>query len=222
MHVFTQEVPKRVANVLLNRAVEDSADYAELKMENALTFFDDSKTCITRYLAQNILPEGYVAEFGVWQGYSINLTAEALPNRQIFGFDSFLGLAEDWRGWEFSKGDFSLDGKLPEVASNVTLIEGYFQDSLTPWLEKNPGSFAYINIDCDTYESTSYVLKAIGPNRLVEGTLILFDEYFGYHNWRNHEFKAWQEFVAENRIEYEYLALSHLQVLVRVKTLNKV
>jgi hypothetical protein len=222
VQIFTQETPKRVANVLFNRAVEDSANYAELNMQDALIFFDESQTRCIPYVAQNILPQGYVAEFGVWRGYSINLTANALPSRQVFGFDSFYGLAEDWRGWEFSKGDFSLDGKLPEVVSNVTLIKGYFQDSLKPWLAENTESFAYIHMDCDTYESTSFVLNTIGAHRLVEGTLILFDEYFGYHNWRNHEFKAWQEFVAENKIEYEYLALNHLQVLVRVKALNKV
>lgn len=217
MEFYVQDAPKRVAKVLYNRAVEDSADYAEVHMTDALTFFDESKELMFRYIAQNIVSNGYIAEFGVYEGYSINLLANFLPERQIYGFDSFRGLSEDWRGHEYAKGAFNLDGNKPQVAKNVNLIEGYFEDTLSVWLGDNLETFSYIGIDCDTYESTSTVLKTIGPQRLTAGTLILFDEYFGYHNWRNHEYKAWQEFVADNKIEYDYLALNHLQVLVRVK-----
>ena len=46
--------------------------------------------------------------------------------------------------------------------------------------------------------------------------MIVFDEYFNYPNWRNHEYKAWQEFVSEAGLDYEYLAFAHNQVVVRV------
>ena len=37
-----------------------------------------------------------VMEFGVHSGYSINYIAKKLPNAEVFGFDSFLGLQENW------------------------------------------------------------------------------------------------------------------------------
>ena len=36
--------------------------------------------------------------------------------------------------------------------------------------------------------------------------MIVFDEYFNYPNWQEHEFKAFQEFIGEEDSSYEYLA----------------
>jgi hypothetical protein len=76
-------------------------------------------------------------------------------------------------------------------------------------------------IDSDLYSSANTILNNIGTDQIKDGTLILFDEYFGYINWRNHEFKAWQEFVKKHNIEYDYLAINHMQALVRVRKVNK-
>ena len=206
----------RVADVLFERSVQDSADYAEKNMKNALLFFDENKESMWKYCLKQIKFNGIMAEFGVFNGKSINYISSLLPQYKFYGFDSFIGLKEDWVGWEWSKGDFSLNGILPEVNNNVELISGYFDESLPDWLLKNPGTFSFINIDCDTYEATSSVLNLLGPNRIVPGTVIIFDEYFGYNNWRMHEFKAWQEFVSKNNIKYTYLAINHLQVGILV------
>lgn len=37
----------------------------------------------------------------------------------------------------------------------------------------------------------------VSGDRFQPGTVVLFGQYFGYCNWRNGEFKAWKEFVAE-------------------------
>jgi len=42
-------------------------------------------------------------------------------------------------------------------------------------------------------------------DRIVPGTIILFDEYFNYPNWERHEFKAFQEFVTDRAASYPYL-----------------
>ena len=207
----------RVADILFERAVKDSADYAEQNMKDALLFFDESKESMWRYCLKQIKFNGIFAEFGVFNGKSINYLSSLLPNYKFYGFDSFTGLKEDWSGWEWSQGDFSLNGVMPEVNNNVELIPGYFDESLPDWLSKNNGPFAFINIDCDTDESTKTVLNLLGKNRIVKGTVIIFDEYFGYNNWRSHEFKAWQEFVLNNDIKYKYLALNHLQVGIIVQ-----
>jgi hypothetical protein len=39
---------------------------------------------------------------------------------------------------------------------------------------------------------------------LEKGTIIVFDELFGYPDFQNHEMKAFLEFLKENPINYEY------------------
>ena len=36
--------------------------------------------------------------------------------------------------------------------------------------------------------------------------MIVFDEYFNYPNWQEHEYKAFQEYIGEEGRSYEYLA----------------
>lgn len=209
---------KRVANVLYERAVEDSANYAEQNMKDCLMFFDEvHKMEMYSYAVDQITIDGIVAEFGVYEGYSIDKLARLIPNKIIYGFDSFTGLQEDWNGSEWKKGGFNVNGQIPNIEpKNVEFIKGYFDETLPKWIKDKTDPFALINIDCDTYNATKAVLDNIGPSRIIPGTVIIFDEYFGYPGWREHEYKAWQEFVKKYNINYEYKALNHLQVLVKV------
>jgi hypothetical protein len=43
-------------------------------------------------------------------------------------------------------------------------------------------------------------------NQIASGTVIVFDEYFNYPNWQQHEYRAFQEFVKDFNIKYEYIA----------------
>jgi hypothetical protein len=207
---------KRVFHELYDRALKDSADYAERNMMNSILMPYETKDPMYSYAIKQSSLDGFFAEFGVHQGVSINKIARLINNKKIYGFDSFVGLKEDWRGGEFPKGEFSTNGVLPKVLENVELVSGYFDESLPNWLEDNKGVFSFINIDCDTYESTYTVLNLLGNKRIVSGTMILFDEYFGYPNWREHEYKAWQDFVKEHKLSYEYKAINQMQVLVRI------
>jgi hypothetical protein len=60
------------------------------------------------------------------------------------------------------------------------------------------------------------VLDAIGKDRLISGTIICFDEYFGYPGWKFNEFKAWQECCNKNNIRYEYIIVSNWAVAVKI------
>lgn len=205
---------RTVLDVLSERALMSAADYVESRMQYALKF-SDRKHLLDFALSQ-IAFDGIVAEFGVFRGESINYLAEQLDNMgRIYGFDSFEGLQEDWRGHELTKGTFSLGGQLPTVRDNVELIKGWFDDTVPHFLAQHPGSFAFIHVDCDTYEANKSLLKAVG-GRLSYGTIIVFDEYFGYTGWHVGEWKAWQEFVAERGIRYEYIGFSVHQVAVRI------
>ena len=46
-------------------------------------------------------------------------------------------------------------------------------------------------------------------DRIVPGTVRLFDEHLGFPTWQNGEFRAWRDFVAARGIEYRYLAFSN-------------
>lgn len=66
-------------------------------------------------------------------------------------------------------------------------------------------------MDADTYKPTAYVLNSLAKN-LGEGTIVIFDEYFGYPSFRLHEFKAWQEFVNSEGLKYEYIGYTEMQL----------
>ena len=46
--------------------------------------------------------------------------------------------------------------------------------------------------------------------------MIVFDEYFNYPGWERHEFRAWQEFVADKQVAYAYLGYARQQVALRI------
>lgn len=196
--------------LLLRRAQVESADYIAAHMPRALSFFGRRE--LLRFAASKVSTAGHYLEFGVASGESIRWMAR-LTGDTVHGFDSFEGLPEDWPGWKHGKGGFSQGGKLPKVPHNVELHAGWFDQTLPPFLASTPGDCAFLHIDCDLYSSTKTVFDLVGP-RLRKGSVILFDEYFNYPNWREHEYKAFQEFVARAGLRYEYLAYGRHQVAV--------
>ena len=169
-------------------------------------------------VAASVLPqevEGLVLEFGVAGGRSLRALTQALPGRRIFGFDCFEGLPEDWR-IDMLKGQFAQQ-EVPQVPG-AELVVGLFEDSLPGWVAENPDEpIALLHLDADLYSSTRTALDHIG-HRLVEGSIVVFDEYFNYIGWTEHEHKAWSEFVQASGIEFDYLAYTknHQQLIVQV------
>ncbi len=158
--------------------------------------------------------EGLVLEFGVRFSTSIR-TIAALVEQKIHGFDSFEGLPEAWHGE--AKGAYSTGGELPSVPDNVMLHDGWFEETLPGFIAEHPAPIRFMNIDCDIYSSTRTVLNLLAK-QIVPGTVIVFDENIGNENWREDEFKAFQEAVAEQGWNYEYLYFSFMtkQVVVRI------
>ena len=148
--------------------------------------------------------QGLVCEFGVHFGASLRQIA-ALVGQPVHGFDSFRGLPEDWHAER--RGSYSTDGALPSVPANVTLHAGWFSDTLPPFLARHAGAVRLAHIDCDLYSSTKTVLDALGE-RIVPGSVLVFDEYIGNEHWREDEFRAFQEAVAARGWRYEYLCFS--------------
>jgi len=150
------------------------------------------------------LESGLILEFGVRHGTSIRQLATFTP-KPIYGFDSFEGLPEDWH--QESKEIYSTRGKIPKVPSNVTLIPGWFDQTLPLFLEKHDEYVSLINIDCDIYSSTKTVLDLLSP-RIKKGTIIVFDEYIGNLHWEDDEHKAFMESTKKYGWDYEYLFYS--------------
>jgi len=200
------------------RALQRSVDYIERAMPDALGF--ETQRELTEFALSATKVEGHYLEFGVYTGGTIRFIARRLgKRRQIHGFDSFKGLPEEWGGFSLGKKAFDVGGRLPRVPSNVQLHRGWFEDSLPPWLAKHPGQVAFIHLDCDLYSSTRTILTLLAE-RIVPGTIILFDEYFNYPNWEQHEYKAFQEFAAANGVTYRYLAFARQQVVARIETIG--
>jgi hypothetical protein len=51
------------------------------------------------------------------------------------------------------------------------------------------------------------VLGALGP-RLQPGSVLLFDEFFNYPGWQDHEHRAWREFCERSGVRFEYLGFA--------------
>ena len=160
---------------------------------------------------------GLFLEFGVAGGYSINLIAKKIENI-IHGFDSFEGLDEEWNGMQNKA--FSLEGEIPKVENNVIIHKGYFNETVEPFFKKNSEKISFLHIDCDLYSSTQTVLNFSIQN-LTAGSIVLFDEMIGYDGFEDHEFKAFNEFIDKNKINFECICMNYLtgQVLIKILSL---
>jgi len=203
---------------LLRLAQKDAAEYAYTHFHSAsyVSTKKDLYDFLESYLS---VVSGLYLEFGVYKADSLNYFASKFPEKIWHGFDSFEGLPSTWSGSAMPKGAFSLAGKLPSVQKNVQLHKGWFSDTLPPFIERQQTAVGFIHFDADLYSSTNQVLEILTPY-IKQGSLFLFDEYFGHMSWRNHEHKAFTEWVAKNNVSYTPLVYSSSgALLVRITSL---
>ncbi|AKD95581.1 hypothetical protein XU06_01305 [Rhodococcus erythropolis] len=159
---------------------------------------------------------GMALEFGVTSGTTLRIVAEAFTEREgtVAGFDVFSGLPETWRTG-FPVGEFAQES-IPEVPG-AQLVPGLFEDTLPSFLNDESGPVAFLHLDADLYSSTKTVLDLLG-DRLVPGSIVVFDEFFNYPGWQQHEYRAWTEFVTRTGISFEYLGytVDNEQVIVEI------
>jgi len=188
-------------------AKRESIDYVQAHMRGAMVLGSREalhRLALERAAAADAPADGLYIELGVKKGASLRAIA-AMTDRVVHGFDSFRGLPEDWSGTSLRRGKFSTGGRMPRVPRNVRLHAGWFEDSLPPFAAEHSGPIAFMHVDCDLYSSTRTAFEVLG-DRIVAGTVLVFDEYFNYPNWREHEHRAFQELVTARGIAYEYLA----------------
>ena len=199
---------------LQDRAHRETLDFILAEMPDAIAF--DTPRELMKHALSQVTLDGLVCEFGVNEGGTVSYIGKTLRNRPVHGFDSFEGLPEDWSGNKMSAGYFDRGGKLPKVPSNVTLHAGWFDRSLPRFVTAHTGPAAFLHIDCDLYSSTVTIFEAFA-DRIVPGTVLVFDEYFNYPNWQAHEHKAFTEFRDNSPHQFRYVAYSVQQVAVIVE-----
>ena len=192
-------------------AARSSARFAAEHFPTATVYFDKHATL--EHAVKAAPAGGLALEFGVYSGTTLALIAK-LRSGDVYGFDSFEGLPEDWRS-TFEAGTFAVD-ELPQVPG-AELVVGWFDDTLPGFLAEHEGPVSLLHVDGDLYSSARTVLDLCGP-RLVEGSIVIFDEYFNYPGWEQHEHRAWQEYVDRTGTEFTYEAYTgdDEQVVVRI------
>jgi O-methyltransferase len=143
-------------------------------------------------------------EFGVHRGESLKIWSRLLRNSKsnLHGFDSFDGLPESW-DLRLEKGHFALNGALPvKDDSRVSFFKGWFSETLPEYVLP-PHERLFVNFDADLYSSTRTALDFLKPHIPV-GTYLYFDEFQA----REHESKAFDEFLSETGWTFQVVAAS--------------
>lgn len=156
----------------------------------------------------------WAVEFGVGTGTTLNMIADVLP---VLGFDSFMGLPEDWRP-NHRKGHFALPHSIhADSIPGATIVPGWFADTVPgyDW----PNDVALVHYDADLYSSTLLALTE-GPQP-DPGTILVFDEFFGYDDdfagTMPGEQQAWWEYASETDITWDVIGHGREQWAVRVR-----
>jgi hypothetical protein len=160
--------------------------------------------------------QGDVFEFGVASGESFLTFLERCPDRQVYGFDSWEGLPEDW--WTRPKGAFA---SAPPIFNNPNghLVKGWYNESAPDFFRVWHGQIAILHIDCDLYSSTATVFQHALPY-CRPGTVVLFDEYWNYPTFAEHEWLAWRRARAEYSIAAECIGYDGRRAAFRIRDIG--
>jgi hypothetical protein len=204
---------RNIQRAMRRRALQETRIFVEKQMYHTKPF-RDKFDLLQAALTQADPRAGLCCEFGVWGGSTINFIASRVPNT-VYAFDSFEGLPEDWQPG-VQEGAFRMNG-LPRFRENVKLIKGWFNGTIPVFAREHDGNCAFLHIDCDLYSSTKTIFEVLG-DRIVRGTVLVFDEFFNYPGWKKGEYLAFQEFVSARQLQFKYLGYVTVdeQVAVRI------
>nr|QBK91096.1 MAG: macrocin-O-methyltransferase [Pithovirus LCPAC202] len=151
--------------------------------------------------------DGVIVDLGTGKGQKANLMAKSVGDRKVHTFDWFKGNPESWRKG-FKAGIHDMGGAAPtNLASNVVIHNGRFKDTLPGFVASVGGQkAALISLDCDVYSSTRTALRILAP-LIKDGTVLVFDELFGYPGYEQHEIKAFEELLRENNLSYQAIGM---------------
>lgn len=206
-----QKRARRRSWALKARAGRLLVDASEIRphMRSALAHLSrNGRTCIGDYL-----------EFGVFTGTSMicmHQTLGELDLRQVrlFGFDSFEGLPDNaadtdkgiWQPGAYKAELETVRARFARAgipAEQVTLVKGWFSDTLTPDTASHLGlrKAGVIMVDADMYSSSKEALDFCAP-LIKDEAVIIFDDWYAGDGLLVAENmgqkRAFDEFLAEN------------------------
>jgi predicted O-methyltransferase YrrM len=153
---------------------------------------------------------GDYLEFGVYAGASMNCMYRALTTLQmndmrLFGFDSFKGLPSAGEHWSLGMYKSDLEITKANLERNgvdlgrVTLVKGWYKETLTAPENYGIHKAGVIMIDCDLYSSAKTALDFCAPI-IQDEAVVFFDDWWpatlGAQN--KGEKRAFDEFLQEN------------------------
>lgn len=144
---------------------------------------------------------GVMAEFGCFNGGSLELLARIHPTKTIYGIDSFEGMPKSDPANEDThlKGDFALSSEeyrdllihFKDFHPNVKILKGF-----SPGIFNSvpaDTTFSFVHSDADLYSSTKDALEFFYP-RLFRGGMMLFDDWgFGTTRGCRKALEEWNE-----------------------------
>lgn len=123
---------------------------------------------------------GYLAEFGIYQGGSLEILARFNPGVNILAVDSFEGVPQETEHDYHRLGDFggvdyhAIGGYFKLAYPTVRIFKGFIPKVFDVMDEHT--RFSFVHVDLDMYESIKHSLDFIMP-RLLDGGMILLDDY---------------------------------------------
>lgn len=144
--------------------------------------------------------KGDYHEYGCFSARTFRLALSEVHKWQmndmrLYAFDSFCGLpppkdSPELASWQEGAMSMSVDEFKATVSElgfgldRVSIVQGYYSDSLTPTLQQSllaeGRRIAFCNVDCDLRESAEEVFRFVEP-LVGDGTLVYLDDYFvGY------------------------------------------
>jgi hypothetical protein len=107
----------------------------------------------------------------------------------------------------------NLGGVVPARLANHEKVElrmGWVEDTLPVFLSEHHEDAGLVHLDMDVFPPTKFVLEALGP-ALRSGSLLVFDDYFGFIGWQNHSHRALTESFNLSRFRCVGVSLSNVE-----------
>ena len=202
-----------------NRA---AAQFMSENLTHQTSVFSSEQKLRAHFFSESSLSKskGLILDFGVFRGRSTLVMANAIrddESRQVHAFDSFVGLRDPWSKIDRGVGSLDLQGRPPKSLVNhpkVSLNIGWVEDTLERFLDLHGDELGTAHLDFDVYPPTAFTLKTL-KSRMVPGSRLIFDDFFGFVGWRQHSFKAFTEEL--NHEDWLLEAISPKQAVFSLK-----
>ena len=193
-------------------------EWMDYRLEEAV-WRPDRESCLQFSLIKST-PGGFIAEFGVGRGQSLNYIAD-MTDETVHGFDLFRGLSLGSL-FPFSDDELPSHGtaSAPEsgrelcqmldrcqvrFAFNARLWPGSFCESLPIFLDEVRAPARFVHIGCKPYQSVLDALFGL-EGRIVRGTVVQFERLWNCWGWQDQAYRALREFSESTGLEFRFLA----------------